>query len=329
MRWLAWGVIVLAAIVVALHACLLGLEDRLLWRPRTCRSYSHYETGPKTRWRWLPSGALVVTLEPPSATRRRHQRELLFCHGRRGTLDDFEAVAKRLACHGYRVCMLEYAGFGATASRPTKSTRIVRTSTATAESVMRDAREAWRLCIRKPRRAILAGFSLGGGAVAQLLACLPARRLPAQVVLINTFYSLPDVIRDTVPCAGLLARFMKTRWCAQAGLTRFAAIAAARAARRPRSWPDALIVATKDDTVIDARHARQLEACLESSPGAAVALVWLPGGGHGHGPSLHWDMWSAVLAPPRTNRQHQSSSSRPLSPILAADGHALDVNQHA
>jgi pimeloyl-ACP methyl ester carboxylesterase len=283
-RFCCWVVCILAAIVASVHVGALGLEDRLLLHPKRCRAYVHYPPRPASRWRSLPSGGLVVTLDRSNSSssgddERGAGRELLFCHGNAGNLDDFEGMARRLADRGYRVRLLEYSGFGAAKGQASGAT------------VLRDATEAWKLCVRQPRRAILAGFSLGGGAVTQLLALLPEDRLPGQVLLINTFFSLPDLVREKVMGSAVLARMMRTRWCAGPGLRRFSSLIAQR---RKASWPRTVIIATADDALIGPRHAEQLEASAKPD----VQLAWMPSGGHGSGPVVHWATWTAFLPPP-------------------------------
>jgi pimeloyl-ACP methyl ester carboxylesterase len=287
-----WLVLMMGAIVVALHGCLLALEDRLLMQPDRCRDYMFYPPRPESRWHRLPSGGLVVTLDRSNSSSSGDDesgegREVLFCHGNKGNLDSFEGMARRLTDRGYRVRLLEYGGFGAAPFQGTPS----------GESVVQDTKEAWELCIRDPTRAILVGFSLGGGAATQLLNALPESRMPAQVVLINTFFSLPQLVREKFPLSNLLVEIIKTRWCAAPGLARFAAHHASRRSK-DRGWARTVVVATDDDALMHPRHAHQLHAAaLPLATPEAAELIWLPSGGHGNGPAIHWPLWTHALAP--------------------------------
>jgi pimeloyl-ACP methyl ester carboxylesterase len=299
LRLLAWVIGVLAVVLVAVHACALGLEDRLLLHPRSCSEYTHFPARPSSRWRWLPSGGLVVTLDRTNSSSSGDDeavgpsagRELLFCHGNAGNLDDFENVAQRLANRGYRVRLLEYAGFGA-ARTPVGAGGGKFPSAA---SVLQDAAEAWSLCIREPHRAVLAGFSMGGGAVTQMLNRLPEDRFPGQVLLINTFFSLPQLVREKLPILKTLSNIMRTQWVAGPGLARYAEfVKHHHSRRRPGSWPRVVIVATDDDELMSEKHA----VGLRCAAGADAALIRAPHGGHGYGPAIHWNLWSSYLAPP-------------------------------
>jgi len=302
-----WVVAVVAVVVAAVHGAALCMEDRLLLHPRLCKSYVHYPLQPESRWRRLSSGALVLTLDRSNSTSRGDDvmdqgRELLFCHGNGGNLDDFEPLARRLADRGYRVRLLEYAGFGA--ADPDRS---VAPDAPSARTVVADTAEAWTTCVREPRSAILAGFSLGGGTVTQLLARLPADQMPGQVVLINTFYSLPGLVQETVFASGLAARMMRTQWCAAPGLARFRDLH-----NNNDGWSRTVIVATRDDEMMRPNHALQLLAAATpqlppqlSTPlptkgegHGGAEIVWLPEGGHCGGPAAHSTLWFPAHAPP-------------------------------
>jgi pimeloyl-ACP methyl ester carboxylesterase len=304
-----FAAVCMVVLVTLLHVCLLQFEQRLLLWPSVCRAYRRVPVNAVERGVWLPSGGLVVTIPPQSGQSGRQTlqddkrqtssaTEVVFCHGNAGNLDEWWELGVALAKMGYCVHLLEYAGFGVTPQRaPVKPTT---------EGLVRDVDEAWSAVVQRPSKAILAGFSIGGGAVTQLLRMLLPERMPAQVVLMNTFASLPQLVRECLARAtSIVSRVsaaMRTQWDATPGIACFL-----DARKSPDDithtnsapYPRLLVVMTKNDTLIGAQHSEQLvQVAVNCGARDLVKLVRIDDGGHAAGPLVHLDDWLVNLRPP-------------------------------
>lgn len=188
-------------------------------------------------------------------------RSVLFCHGNAQDIDEIAPLAKSLALNGYRVFLLEYAGYGTTCIN-TNNNNTKHTEDITPLTVLRDVIEAWHFLPNR-EHSILIGFSLGGGAICQLLRMLTVSEMPAQIVLLNTFFSLPDLVRDWLPFS-FLPWIMQTQWHSKDGLHRY-----------PGS---VVIVSCQDDELIAPYHAENLTRhCISTQ---SVRHIRLKEGGH-------------------------------------------------
>ena len=288
MTWFLWLLVALLAIAVVVCGVVLAfrahIEGAFLLQPD--RSTAPM---PGCHARALPSGALLYEL--PLADRLRLRvpadagagdlgpRPLLFLKGNAGTVAGQRPLLDRLAARGYRVLALEYRGFGdcaAAVGRPT------------ADTALQDAREAWAtLTIGDQERAVLAGFSLGGGLVGELLRRDGAR--PAQVVLLNTFSSLRAATKSALGTGltGRVAAALCSDWDATAGVAAYSASASASA---PRS---VLVVRAEDDALFDANHAHRLFGAIDRR--AKAVGVGLRDGGHSDSLLQHADTWMPGL----------------------------------
>jgi pimeloyl-ACP methyl ester carboxylesterase len=215
-------------------------------------------------------------------------RSVLFCHGNAQDIDEIAPLAKSLALSGYRVFLLEYAGYGTTQTQTfnAKPTTIMNTNIneITPITVLRDVIEAWHFLPNR-EQSILIGFSLGGGAICQLLRMLTLSEMPAQIVLLNTFFSLPDLVRDWLPFS-FLPWIMQTQWHSKDGLQRY-----------PGSI---VVVSCDDDELIAPYHAENLTRhCISTQ---TVKHIRLKDGGHTSSIYFCFREWKQSLLSPLLTR---------------------------
>lgn len=271
-RGLVWIVVVAMTLVVSVYGIAWTQYERLLLHPiKTARLHPRLQHDSKCIW--LPSGAMVWRSTTPL---RKHVADLLFVHGNSGCIDDFASLVRDcLEPRGYRVYLLEYAGFGIT------------TGPATPESLVINLKEAWE-SLPNPERTLLVGFSIGGGCIGQFLEHhLPQPdQLPAQVVIINSFYSLAHVGRDHVPLPLLEKVMARHEWKTSKGLKRYLS--------NTKQEHKVTLVFTEDDELIGPHHTEKLKQEL-STFDARVVRVALPSGGHSSSVYRHNSRWIEEL----------------------------------
>lgn len=107
---------------------------------------------------------------------------LIFTHGNGELIDDWAGLFEGFARAGLNVLLPEYRGYGRSAGRPSEA------------AIRSDLLRFHDRAIDEPgvdrERVIMMGRSIGGGAIAQLLANRPAKAL----ILMNTFMSLPKLL---------------------------------------------------------------------------------------------------------------------------------------
>jgi dienelactone hydrolase len=284
MRWWSWwtcAILLLGAIVCCIYACLITLEDRFLLHPLLCSEYVAFSTA-TTQTIHLPRGGLVLRCAAAAAGSFT-ARPILLLHGNAGNLNGMADVSRKLVNDGYDVYLLEYRGFGTLGKKgwqPSPTTLI------------EDLEDAWRVIPSQLRSsAILMGFSIGGGVVTQYLkrTRLAPRDLPAQVVLANTFYDLPMLVRDVFPVP-FVASLMRTKWNATDGLVKYCT--------NQGDGGNVLLLATVDDELIPLKHSNQM---LETLPAVCYKrkLLLMPSGGHTMGIDANTDLWIPELLDPR------------------------------
>lgn len=280
---------VLEKLVVVVFVAAIGLvvllrevlEPRLLLHPTRVTQYERYQGYPGYTLKHLPSSGVLADLpSPPNKspnTYGENKKSILILHGNAGCINDVGGLVERFHKRGYHVFALEYHGFGVSRS----------TNFPTPDGILQDMREAWKeIALRFPSRGakdtIVLGFSLGGGVIGQWLQEVDKSQFPKQVVLLNTFASLPSVAARLVHQS--VANVMKTKWHSQAGLERYAA--------HQGNSPRMLVVATIDDHMMAPNEGQQLAKWA----GKNSKLIILPDGGHMDSIFRHSHMWLPFLA---------------------------------
>jgi pimeloyl-ACP methyl ester carboxylesterase len=333
MRWFRWLLIIGVVLIAVAHAVLLSLENRLLLQPQRCRGYVRFPPD-SNDFRILAGGGLLVRMQPPLASKTDtddvpYRRPVLFCHGNGGHLDHIAPIAMSLHARGYDVHLLEYAGYGAAVETDTSTggSSNPQQQPPTPQTMVRDLRQAWQIMPDR-KNSILIGFSFGGGCIFQLLAELDADDMPAQVVVANTYLSLPQLVQEILPIS-MLGPLMRTRWTADAGIAKYA------------MRPDGrlVIAAAPDDELIPFGHSELLRQAAVRNQMDVTHLI-LPGGGHIDSIFLHVDAWqdrllaadSAAFVGPMPRPAVVSSASaavsddskRPDGPIPTSTAAAAD-----
>jgi predicted esterase len=344
-RWVLGAACVAAVAVFLVDFISKGvraIEARMLLQPKPNTRYRFYD-GPQWRRTTLPRGGLLLSnianqtlprVNPNKLIDDRpnlalgldqiasldvgqdrsdggSRRHVMLLHGNAGDADGMFPLATLLTEMGYRVHVLEYAGYGEAwnnvprlASRhdlPSSLGSSLGSSLAAPSSsganhdrggsgrlapeprtLIDDLADGWReIPSRERASAILLGFSIGGGAVLQGLASsnvLPTNDLPAQIVVFNTFFDLPAlasaiVASAFVPIPGL-SYLVHTRWNASDGLKRYA-----RDRAQLGQVAHLLIISTANDELMPRSHAEQLQV-VATQTGAATVHIVLPDGGH-------------------------------------------------
>ena len=280
LAWMLWFVVALVITVVVssgLGLLALGALQRVerskLFVPTTVSRYSRVSG----KWYPLPGGGGLMHCTPNADPRAR---PVLFAHGNTLGLDPYASALDRFATCGYNIWAVEYAGgYGMTEPRD---------DAPCGDSLVRDIREAWAICGRDD--AILIGFSLGGALVGQVYDDL--RPAPAQVVLLNTFWSVPQLVADKVAdqvqyissrtLHAVLGPLLETQWVT----------------KPPRSYTGrVVIVYSKDDSVVPPEHSAELCAIFADLKPNCIEL---PKGGHRWSAFCFMSSWcnSMTLLPP-------------------------------
>lgn len=254
----------ISLIIVVLLVVLVWISEVIeynLLHPAKCKSYINFDNSfHRTD---LQSGGILLY-------RNRHNRDILkyrpilILHGNGGNIDGFYDMYRDLVDKGYRVYLLEYAGYGESREHKAKP-----------KTMVQNLQEAYSL-IPDMEHGIIVGVSMGGGVIGQFLRDDSAN--PAQVVLINTFYDLPQLVSEiSIPGMSYL---VQTRWNSAVGLKRYTS-----------NNGRVVIVGTQDDSLINIRHSHK----LASFCGNNVKLVILPHGGHNSSPMIHMNKWTSHL----------------------------------
>ena len=279
MRIWEYFLVAIATLFAAVHILALTQENKLLLVPVRKSKYEKFlplgphslplgpHSLPQENCVFLPlrTGGLLVQM---NLKRDPNKRSLLFCHGNSGNIDGFFALSEDLK-EKYNLFFLEYAGFGIcqTLKEPTGKTLLL------------DLTEAWSL-IPETQEAILVGFSMGGGCICQFLAKVDESLMPKQIMLINSYYSLPQLVQELIPVS-LLGHLMTTQWHSETGLRRY-------------KNGHLVIVATQDDELIPLRHSEQM-MFIAKETGIQTQHILLPAGGHNGSIFYHLAVWAAAL----------------------------------
>jgi pimeloyl-ACP methyl ester carboxylesterase len=180
----------LASVYLVAVAALLGLENRLLYRPHAHGNY----------WVPPPPDACVEDIYLRSSRgdeihawwcpRDGAREVVLFCHGNAGNLSqrrvsrdrDVIAIAEVLNAS---VLIFDYPGFGQSSGAPSEAGCYAAG----------DAAYEWLAERVPPGRIIILGQSLGGGVATDLASRRPHRAL----ALLKTFTSIPDIVLAKFP----------------------------------------------------------------------------------------------------------------------------------
>jgi pimeloyl-ACP methyl ester carboxylesterase len=251
---------VLAVLCVsALHV----VERSKLFVPTPVARYS--KVGGK--WFPLPGGGGLLHMTPHADPRAR---PVLFAHGNSLNLDPYAAALDRFATCNYNIWAVEYAGgYGIT-----KSSR----DAPSAKSLARDMHEAWAICGRED--AIIIGFSMGGAALGQVYDELTPS--PAQIVFLNTFWSVPDLVASKAGFFGpLISPLLETQWMTQP----------------PKKYSGKVVVVwSADDTIVPPEHSAELCSIFDKLEPTCIEL---PKGGHRWSSLCFMSSWcnDSVLLP--------------------------------
>ena len=160
------------------------LEGYLLFKPKIYPLGNWHPVGPKPINVWVKSvdGIKVHGWYLPY---KNPKAVILYLHGNQGNVTDYYTELVKLHDDLYAsVLILDYRGFGKSAGSPEE------------KLLISDAEVARAWLARKegisPNKEILIGHSLGGGIAVDLASRLGARAL----ILISTFLSIPEVVRD-------------------------------------------------------------------------------------------------------------------------------------
>ncbi len=315
-------VVVFCLVVIVALGIVWQEQDRVLLQPKLDKTLNSYLDRVGTLVN-LPHGG---KLWKPKHPRDQH-RNVLVCHGNAGSINQMEAMV-RTVMPMYNVYLLEYHGFGMN-YRPDLVPSL--------PGLVQDLEEAWNGHINDPQNTILMGFSMGGGTIAQFLEKrIDSERLPAQVVLINSFESLRRIATD---CVGRLAPWMlkkQNNWHSGPGLQRFLYLrkkyprpsvsdsngnSVTRSGSMHREFAPVVLTHAMDDDFIKPHHFQILEKQIhqfadrylapgptKSSSGSSasssaasksdlVKRVQLPSGGHESSMFFHARLWLDELLP--------------------------------
>ena len=264
--------VAVACVAVLVMLLIQSHESRLLLHPTRCTSYRNWNANnsvehnlPKTQGKLLEFKLDHVV----------PHRTLLLVPGNAGNADSSFSLVKRIteSCPRCQVFLLEYPGYGSSSwKHHPEPYQLVQT-----------LQEAWDLYFAEiSHKTALIGFSMGGGCIAQFLLHHDGRSWPQQVFIMNSYSSLPAVVRSLLPFPfSFLCKFMKTKWDSLPGLTRF---------------PNNLVlVATKDDSLISYRQTEFLFKHLKNTNKNELQKVILPHGGHNGSLDQHLSLWFRCL----------------------------------
>jgi esterase/lipase len=256
---------IIMIIVAIVRWMILRLEVQVLFPGSRIDYYRKLKRG---RFYFLNSGGglLHYSIGTPNDVDTR--RRILFLHGQSGSLDLYANILEHLHTQGYNVFALEYYEYGLCWHRSDPLTNNKHISCILLDNMY----DAWSLC--GTSNTILVGFSLGGGVVGQTYNYLMPQ--PAQLVFINTFYDLPDLVVMKTPM-GLghwIAPLMVTQWKCEPP--------------EPYFHSSVAIISTKDDALMPPSQAQKLYDCFKH---AARSCKWreLEDGGHALSVVRHLD----------------------------------------
>lgn len=308
-----------ALFFVSLFFLIFELEQALLFEPATCDKYKTNLRKLDMEQFRLPSGAVIwsdrLLCKQPGAT-----GIVLFLHGNTGNLDWFAKAMGKMHALGYQIAAVDYRGYGMAATSANANGGCVYPSQ---EFMQQDLLEAWAfLCTRCSQECgtgatsrvplIVMGHSLGGALTVELLYnllyrpslndaahhmiqtyCSPTHMIPDQIVLLQTFTGLRDVVDDWVgtPCAHLLP--LASHWPTPDYLNRIYN----EDDQNKKKKPQVLIVQCPDDNVISYKHSERLAQVF--APGdPRMKFVPLPAGvrdPHRNAVLTFFDLWSPYL----------------------------------
>lgn len=226
------------ALAAGYAALLVGLranEDRLLLHPRR-KSPDMGAVLPHRCRDWMIHGQYAGFVVEPIDEEGSLSGTVLVFHGNAGTAEGRLPLAARFASLGYRAVVVEYPGFGRRSGRPSL------------EGALEACKEAFHAATKAwPGALLLLGESLGAGMAGQVLRGNETR--VAAAIFATPWDSLSAVARAKlriVPVDRLL-RFT------------FDTAAVVSDYREP-----VVVIASKDDTLIPVRHARNLARAAQT-----------------------------------------------------------------
>lgn len=336
------GIVVAGALATgAIYQLIKHFEPSILLHPTRCHAYQRF---PREQHQYIElagGGLLVCGLPQPDAARQcnpylahRHdefwpssptgatsatavksERPIaLICHGNAGTIESVDFLRQPLLDRGLEPWFLEYRTFGVN-----KGKRAIRN----VNELVDDITSA--IVALHPRKIhVLMGHSMGGGVVAQWLAQELKRFpesywVPEQVVIANSFQSIPQVASDHLPSplASLVPPLMSTKWKSEPGLKAYCAYHESKLQKKDavRDFPRLLLLNAKDDQLISRKHTQTMYESLCTRYKHLIQWKELADGGHNLGWVVRLTEWMPLIY------EHKMASQRnggipPSQPLL-------------
>lgn len=191
--WVILGLTALVLVVVpAVPNVVRWVETKYLFQPIRHPLYRYYETWHPEWFTRFPPHIGGGVLHIPPSSRTHAGRPLVYLKGNAGSLDNVHSVLMSLHNLGYNVYAVEYPGY---TPLEMGEPNIVPSG----HSILACVRFAWEHIhknMKEKNETIVMGMSLGGGVLGMVHHGLhPA---PRQLVFVNTFYSLPQLVADFV-----------------------------------------------------------------------------------------------------------------------------------
>jgi hypothetical protein len=205
------------------------------------------------------------------------RKSILLCHGNAGTALDFEPLLDKFATIYDTIYVVEYRGYGCSKSQPSVSPA----------NLVDDLTEVVQL-LESSNRApvnVLLGYSIGGGVVSQWLTNLKDNTHLKQIVILNSFASIPQLVDEHVPMfSGPIKSAMQCQWNSAKALKRVL---------NQHPTLSLLWVSTLDDRLIGQNHTKTVKRTLEGLPN--VEYVELHNGNHAASIFVHSPDWMSKL----------------------------------
>jgi pimeloyl-ACP methyl ester carboxylesterase len=268
--WIILVVSIFVLIVLIIQWVVMRCETRLIFPGAPVDYYRRLKRG---EFYFLKTGGGLLHYSSQSKNHLQGHRRLLFLHGNGGSLDLLAEVLEYLhdIC-GYDVYALEYYTYGICWKKPKWSRLQKHISSILIENVF----DAWSIC--GDSEAIVCGFSLGGGLLGMTYSALIPS--PAQLVFINTFSNLPQLVGESLPLGigRWIAPLLQTQWITPAPT--------------PYFQSNIVLVSTMDDKLMTRSQTEHLYQLFQH-----LSPQWLelPDGGHALSLIRYLDRVAALL----------------------------------
>lgn len=180
-----WWVVILLAVLIVLWLFFQWLQLRILFQPTWAYTWSPPEHEDFT-YKGITGWVFRFNEQP-------HSKWMLHCHGNSGNISHLRHIISLCQRQGLNILVFDYRGYGKSAGRPTP------------QRICEDGEAAYEYLTQHLQvnsdRILIWGESLGGAVATHVASKHPHSVL----VLVATFSSLDDVIKDSHP--GLISRF--------------------------------------------------------------------------------------------------------------------------